>query len=214
MNKKLQDIVYFFCKYYPKELTRTILVKLVYLADVEYYKKYFRQTTDLVYEFGNHGPFTWDIINSAERLQPNFIEVEETENPYGEKKYIYRCKSNDYKFTDLDDYTSEILKLVIEKYSSLFLEDLLDYVYTNPPLVFFKRGDIIDFSKWIPSDALHLHARIKINQRINDLVSSLRNQYKGKVEEFTKEDLEDEEKDEINRIMADDIPRIIDSEQI
>jgi hypothetical protein len=214
MNKKLQDIVYFFCKYYPKELTRTILVKLVYLADVEYYKKYFRQTTDLVYEFGNHGPFTWDIINSAERLQPDFIEVQETENPYGEKKYIYRYKSNDYKFTDLDDYTSEILKLVIEKYSSLFLEDLLDYVYTNPPLVFFKKGDIIDFSKWIPSDALHLHARIKINQRMNELVSSLRNQYKGKVEEFTKEDLEDEEKDEINRIIADDIPRIIDSEKI
>ena len=212
MNKKLQDIIYFFCKYYPKQLTRTILVKLVYLMDVEYYKRYLRQATDLVYEFGNHGPFTWDIINAAERLQPDFIEVEETENPYGEKKYIYRCRHDDYKFTDLDDYTSEILKLVIEKYSSFSLEDLLDYVYTNPPLRLFKKGDIIDFSKWIPSDALHLHAKIRINQRMNELVAFLKDQYKGKLEEFTKDDLEDEKKDKINRIIAKDIPQIVDSE--
>jgi len=211
MNKKLQDIIYFFCKYYPKELTRTTLVKLVYLADVEYYKKYLRQTTDLIYEFGNHGPFTWHIIDAAEKLQPNFIEVEETENPYGEKKYIYRCKSDDYKFTDLDDYTSEVLKSVIEKYSPLSLEDLLDYVYTNPPLIFFKKGDIIDFSAWISNNALHLHAQIRINQQKNELVASLKDQYKVQLGEFAKNDLEDEEKDKINKIIAKDIPRIIDS---
>ncbi len=212
MNKKLQDIVYFCCKYYPRELTRTVLVKLVYLTDVEYYKKYLRQTTDLVYQFGDHGPFTWDIVNAAGRLQPNFIEVEETQSAYGETKYIYRCKDNDYEFTDLDEYTLEILHSVIEKFSSYSLEDLLHYVYTNPPLTCFEKGDIMNFSKWIESGDLHLHAKIKVNGKMNELATSLKDQYKGQVEAFEKDDVEDEEKDKINRVIAKDIPRIIDSE--
>ena len=212
MNKKLQDIVYFFCKYYPRELVRTLLVKLVYLADVEYYKKYLRQTTDLVYQFGDHGPFTWDIVNAAGRLQPNFIEVEETQSAYGETKHIYRCKDNDYEFTDLDEYTLEILHSVIEKFSSYSLEDLLHYVYTNPPLTCFEKGDIMNFSKWIETGDLHLHAKIKVNGKMKELVTSLKDQYKGQVEAFEKDDVEDEEKDKINRVIARDIPRIIESE--
>lgn len=213
MSKKLKDIIYFLCKFYPKELTRTTLVKLVYLTDVEYYKKYLRQTTELVYKYDQLGPFTWDIVDVAHELHPQFIKEEEATTPYGEKKYVYSATSSSYDFTDLDDYTKEILHLVLERYSSFTLEELLDYVYTNPPLNCFKKGENLDFSKWIPNNQLHYHMKIKVEKIQRDLVTALKERYKGKTPQFSRDDLEDQDKDKLNRTIANYIPKLIDSEE-
>jgi hypothetical protein len=210
MNKKLKDIIYFLCKFYPKELTRTILVKLVYLTDVEFYKKYLRQTTGLIYKYDQYGAFTWDIIDATHELYPEFLKVEETTTPYGEKKYVYHTTDSTYEFTNLDDYTKDVLKLVLEKYSSFSLEDLLDYVYTNPPLNCFKKGENLDFSKWIPNNQLHCHTKINVEKTQRDLITVLKERYKGKLPPFTKNDLEDEEKDKLNKVIAKDILKLTD----
>lgn len=140
MNPKLRDIIYYFCKHYPKELTRVILIKLVYLTDVEFYRRYCRQTTDLIYEFDNHGPFTSAILDETEKMFSNgLIDIRELPSSFGGPKYVYKCKS-EYEHRNLDQHTLEVLHYVNSYFSRFGLLDLLDYVYTNPPTSLLRRG--------------------------------------------------------------------------
>jgi len=184
MNPKLHDIIYYFCKHYPKELTRVILIKLVYLTDVEFYRRYCRQTTDLIYEFDNHGPFTSAILDETEKMfSDGLIDIGELPSSFGGPKYVYRCKS-EYEHKNLDQHTLEVLHYVNSYFSKFGLLDLLDYVYTNPPTSLFKKGDIIDFSLWIPNFDLPAPSKIRTNRAKATLVRGLTERLKGKKFKF------------------------------
>lgn len=190
MNPKLRDIIYYFCKHYPKELTRVILIKLVYLTDVEFYRRYCRQTTDLIYEFDNHGPFTSAILDETEKMFSNgLIDIRELPSSFGGPKYVYKCKS-EYEHKNLDQHTLEVLHYVNSYFSRFSLLDLLDYVYTNPPTCLFKRGDIIDFSLWIPNFDLSAPGKIRANRVKANLARALAQTLKEKKFQF--EDYEED----------------------
>ncbi len=166
MDRKLRDIIYYFCKYYPNELSRVTLVKLIYLTDVEFYRLYNRQATDLIYEFDNHGPFTWDIVDEASKMFAEGL-IDILEEPSGfdssKPKYIYKCKS-DYEFNNLDKHTLDVLNNVNSYFSKFGFSDLLDYVYNNRPTNLFKKGDIIDFSLWKPNSDLSAPQKTRIDR--------------------------------------------------
>lgn len=190
MKPKLRDIIYYFCKYYPKELTRVILIKLVYLTDVEFYRRYYRQTTDLVYEFDNHGPFTWDIVDETEKMfSDGLIDITELPSSFSGPKYVYKCKSG-YELRNLDQHTLEVLHYVNSYISKLGLLDLLDYVYTNPPASLFKKGDIIDFSLWIPNYDLPTPSKMRADRVKADLARRLAETLRGV--QFKFEDYEED----------------------
>jgi hypothetical protein len=190
MNPKLHDIIYYFCKHYPKELTRVILIKLVYLTDVEFYRKYHRQTTDLVYEFDNHGPFTWDIVDETEKMfSDGLIDITELPSSFGGPKYVYKCKA-EYQLKNLDQHTLNVLQDVNSYFSRFGFSELLDYVYNNPPTCLFKRGDIIDFSLWIPNFDLSAPGKIRANRVKANLARALAQTLKEKKFEF--EDYEED----------------------
>ena len=173
MDTKLRDIIYYFCKHYPRELTRVVLAKLIYLTDVEFYRRYRRQTTSLLYEYDNHGPFTWAIVDETVKMfSDGLIDVLERPSSYGGPKYVYRCKS-EYEPRNLDEHTLKVLQDVNSYFSRFYLSDLLDYVYTNPPTYLFKRGDMIDFSRWMPNCDLPTPIRMRINQAKTDLTRAL-----------------------------------------
>lgn len=190
MNPKLHDIIYYFCKYYPGELTRVILTKLVYLADVEFYRRYYRQTTDLIYEFDNHGPFTWEIVDETEKMfSDGLIDIAELPSSFGGPKYVYKCKC-EYELKNLDQHTLRVLQYVNSYFSRFGLSELLDYVYNNPPTCLFKRGDIIDFSLWMPNSDLSAASKMRIGQARANLARALAKTVKGRTLEF--EDYEED----------------------
>ena len=210
---RLGEIILYFCKFYPKELTRTILVKLVYLTDVEFYKKYLRTVTGLTYEFSEHGPFTWDIIEEAEGLrQEDLVNIEKTVNSYGEPKYVYSFVKPEYNFQALDEYTKDVLHCILESFSTHSLPDLLDYVYTTPPLTLFQKGEKIIFSRWIDNNALHTHSKIRVKAMLAEKITSLKNKLAGEDVgvEYSPEDIAELEQN--SKLLSGTISRVIEEE--
>jgi hypothetical protein len=152
--KIIYNVIRGFVKHYRKKPLRIEVLKLVYLVDIEYYKKYGEKYSELDYIYYNHGP--WD--RSFHKLIEYMGEVEISESPLktrnGRDFYLYttteRIPRND---TDMIPEVSDILENLFFIYKYSDLAQMLEIVYTQEPMASTKKGERIDISK------LHLNAR-------------------------------------------------------
>lgn len=195
---RLQDIIRYFVHFYPRRVSRTVLVKLVYLADVEFYKRYARKMTGLEYQHFHYGPFNWLIPDTAEELvAKKLLTTISTTNVYGDPTIIYRPIQEKPSLDALDSYCLDVVHAVNTKFSRFTFTQLLDYVYSTPPMTGVPPGEIIDFTvlKNPIRDALAEYTKADLDNKGQELIWHLRR----RLGDLTKVDykFEEDEKKEL-----------------
>lgn len=173
---RLQDIIRYFVRFYPRRVSRTMLVKLVYLGDVEFCRRYARKMTGLDYLHFHYGPFSWTIPDTAEELvAKKLLTIISTTNVYGDPTIIYQSAEEKPSLNALDSYCSDVVHAVNTKFSRFTFTQLLDYVYSTPPMTGVPPGEIIDFTvlKKPIRDALAEHTKADLDNRSQELIRHL-----------------------------------------
>jgi len=195
MGRCLENVIHYLCYYYPSTLTRTVLVKLIYLSELEFISLYQRRMTDIQFRYDNYGPFSWEIIDTAQDLiDRGILSMEKDSNILGDERYRYRAlKKPDIK--DLDEHSLKALQQVLEKFSAYTFSGLIDYVYSTAPMRYTHKGEVIDLKKMCNSNQLSNYEEAMIDCALREM--------RGEVDSGTKmaNSYSDEEFDEEHKKM-------------
>jgi hypothetical protein len=149
MNLLKQLIIYLVDQIQDQEgiISKIHLVKLIYLIDVEYYRKYGRTLTNLDWIFYSYGPYAFQIDDAIQELGYR-LGPENIQTKIGEKATVYHVNRE----VDISELVNFGTKAMIDKIiNSWVLEDtkfLIDHVYTETePMKDAVRGKELDFSK-------------------------------------------------------------------
>ena len=134
-------------------MSRTRLQKLVYLCDVEHYRKYGRTLSGVEWVFLHYGPYAAELQDTVAQL----VDLDEIE----EKRFTAKTNRAGYTYRpkgrpeDLDSEGRDLLrpheqKLIDSVVAEWGLESfnrLLDFVYfETEPMTKARRGEPLDFT--------------------------------------------------------------------
>lgn len=185
----LRELIRYLCAVRPQGFLRTELVKFVYLCDVEFYRRFNRSITELQYEFGDHGPFNWDILDEATAMVGEGLLSYRAVPAlrHGQCGYVFEVPTGtlgEVHLSKLDSETLSVVQGVVERFSSLSLDALLDHVYTSPPTCLFQKGQIIDFGRWISNTDLDYVTKSRVRKRLADLQGSASARMREEYQEY------------------------------
>lgn len=171
MPSQVGRVIRYFVDRLPN-IGRTLVVKYLYLADLESRRYRGKPLTDLDYIWYDHGPFDSEIYAQLDILrQGNFIKQECVQYPNG--KYGYQYAAGDNPLPDeLAPDERAILDAVVEQYGAMSLQALLDdVVYQTKPMLDAKernardgqlRMELVDNEARIPGLELErMHAAVR-----------------------------------------------------
>src|SRR5438874_10485389 len=110
------------------QLTRTKLVKYLYLADLTAADAGHRPITGVTYKSYYFGPYAPEILRSAES-QTSHIRRSALQRSDGAPYYTYEPGPVTLRFPDLSARERQTLDEVLDTYGRLALRDLLQKVY-------------------------------------------------------------------------------------
>lgn len=153
---KLHKIILFIVQNKKRNLTRTKLVKMLYLLDKGYRAKCGEVLTGLTYKRYFYGPYSEDIVKALSEL--NGFEITETtyEISPGNVFYDYSLGSvfrfsrdNLLSLTDtgVDREKEKFILSLIELYDSLSTKEVLSKVYSAPEFQRTSFGEPIVFDE-------------------------------------------------------------------
>jgi len=170
INKKLCSIIYFLIKK-SKFLGKTKLIKLLYLADYEFYKNYNREISGTtVYIKWDYGPYSPDIEECLfDMAGLQIIKIKKRTSLKMRDYYSFNLLgSHDYE-KNLDSNELEFMEFILSKYDHLEIEDLKRIAYKTPPMLYAQnKGDLLDF------DANNLFISDKL-KNLGKKIESLKN---------------------------------------
>lgn len=133
-----------------KPPSRTSLLKLVYLADVEHHRRTGRwMHHHWWWVRDKRGPVDYSISKAADRLRAGGLIRVLTKSFRERKRTTYHPASTSRM--QIDDISREMADFVIEKYGRLSLDDLIGVAYaTEPMLANPKIGEFLDMTTIAP----------------------------------------------------------------
>ena len=134
---------------------RTALTKLVYLIDLEHYKRHGKQATGLQWQFHHYGPYAPELQSQIQSMGLHADEAQFTTKSPNRQISGYRYQNpGDWRETQrafntaYDASVKRCVDQVVEQWALEPLPTILDYVYfETEPMQDVKRGDFLDFSK-------------------------------------------------------------------
>jgi hypothetical protein len=160
--KQLVSAIASLIREYGGTPTKTKLLKLLYLADVENWRDHGQRLTDLNWIFYLYGPWTeqYDQLLS-EMKSEGVIEVNPGHED-GEATFINALHPAKLEQVDLSTPTYFAIKGLIERWGPQRTAELLDYVYfETEPMVNAVRGQALDFGSVKPRAAVPLYRPVK-----------------------------------------------------
>lgn len=122
-------------------LTKTKLLKLCYLAEYYYYKKYQRRLTAETWFYYLYGPYLFDYDNHLKNCP---FSINDTEEGYE----IIEKDDGFFKTEGISDFDIKLLiKGIIKEFGEKDLDEILDFIYfeTEPMQNTKKRKDMLNF---------------------------------------------------------------------
>ncbi|MHA1491726.1 MAG: type II toxin-antitoxin system antitoxin SocA domain-containing protein [Promethearchaeota archaeon] len=156
-----------------RPISKTKLLKLAYIAELFYYRKYRKRLTNAKWIYLLYGPW-----------------VKEYEEILSDNTFLYNKKSEDFSPIQINKNVQFTLQFSIEEkeiidyafhdFGNKDLNDILEYIYfdTEPMIQVKRRGEILNFQHvkpWYYYKYSELHVDEKIKQ-------GLRKKYKKKLE--------------------------------
>lgn len=146
-NKEIfkQTLLYILEKCGAKpNIGKTVLYKLLYFCDFDYYELYEEPLTGAAYRKITYGPAPCNFEKIIEEMKNKKL-IQEISIPYFnqlQKKYIPLVKPD---LTKLTAAQKEVIDNVIEKLSSLDAKNISDYSHEDIPWKATKDKEIIDY---------------------------------------------------------------------
>jgi hypothetical protein len=152
MNNSLSNLVAAIVSYVTERggyMTKTKLLKLLYLFDVEYYRAHGKTFTGFNWKYFHLGPWTREFDPLLDKLVANGTITEQfVEKPDYDAKFL---QSNEPSGLDktFDDYKDAlILRTVLDLWGPSPTSEILDYVYfRTEPMEHGIRNEPLDFSR-------------------------------------------------------------------
>ncbi len=152
-TQKILELVRAICiriKELDSYLNKTKLIKLLYLIDIEYYRKYKETYTEFKWIFYKFGPWAHEYNEIYENLKslPDF-RIQKKALPPLEIDLI-TCESDEIDFRDIfpNPGDSLLFREIINKWAFEDLNRILNYVYFyTEPMVNAKKDEELDFTK-------------------------------------------------------------------
>ena len=139
---QLRAAIDYLINHHRLRLTRTQLVKLLYLADLDYYYQDGETLTGLDYAYYYYGPYNATIVEAANELIGDRITFERGVRRDGTEYYVYSPGLFGADPMPLSSAAKAILDAVATKWGRVPLQALLDYVYSETgPMKKARPGD-------------------------------------------------------------------------
>ena len=127
-------------------VSRTRLLKTIYLIDVAYFRRHRRTLTGWEWVFHFYGPYTYAYPEALAKLG---FTIEETENRIYEGKQFYSYKVYENQGIDATVGIADqmVIDSIIARWALEDLNLLLNHVYfRTEPMVNAARGQVLDFN--------------------------------------------------------------------
>jgi uncharacterized phage-associated protein len=120
---------------------KTKLIKLIYLAELEFYRRNNNRLLNEDWQYYIYGPYIYSI---EKYLQGFNIHVQGNDNSEYQKITIY----NKQNVPPVSSELKVMLMSIVSKFGKMELNDLLNYVYfeTEPMMNVSRKGEQLDFS--------------------------------------------------------------------
>jgi uncharacterized phage-associated protein len=127
-----------------RPLTRTKLMKLLYLCDLEAVRARHQPLTEVRWKSYYYGPYSSDVTDAADALDGRVIVERVGSQVNGQPFYWYEPVSGPVPTPNLSKLEQDVLEHVLATYGPMPLTRLLDHVYaTEPYKNAEKLGDLI-----------------------------------------------------------------------
>ncbi len=136
-------IVYFTFK--VDKLTPTKLVKLIYLADLDHYKKYRCTISEVPFYSYHYGPWHHIIDRVMQEECGELIEVESVQTRKGDVIRIHKAKVAQASIKFPRPEMFKTLDEVVKKWGRISTKKIVEHIKSTTPFIETKKGDTIDF---------------------------------------------------------------------
>lgn len=159
----------------------TRLVKLLYLADLEWRRRHGGEPlSNWNWQFWHFGPYAFEFKELFQSQDAELVEFRS-----GKTARFVNFKADELRQREVPDEVSHLMKPIVERWIGVDVNLLLDYVYfETEPMEQAKRGEELDFSslsapfvRVTPTiDKAKLRAvRLAIENRVRDLAITRKN---------------------------------------
>jgi hypothetical protein len=175
---------------------KTCLVKLLYLVEVEYYRKFGTRPTDLRWIFYHYGPYALELDSI---LTGNEFEKDVFTTKTEREVIHYKIAEPLAHYSNyVDTKLGLIVKKVIGTWAGKKMNELLDYVYfeTEPMQQVEKRGDVLDFSVIKHEEVtpiIPLKASLATEKKMAELQKKIAKRLKEITEQSSTQKIEDDD---------------------
>ena len=139
------------------KITKTQLVKLLYLIDVESVKYVGQPLTDIRWKFHHYGPYDEKLDGRLKNLKSHGIisvETKSKKNNPDETYFLYTYTGNKNNQEDFVASQKQIVDTILKQFGSFTLNSLLNYVYETKPMKIAKKGEYINLNKMLTSEKM------------------------------------------------------------
>ena len=148
LNKVQQMVIYYLLRLLGRPASRTEIVKLLFLVDLELVSRGKRPLFHWIRWY--YGPFSRDILDSLDILEENgLVETNRIidEHTLGFRRIEYRAidvQNTRSVSSQLDHVIRLSVEKVVKEWKNRSLEQLLSYVYSLPLVRGKKLGEVIE----------------------------------------------------------------------
>ena len=121
----------------------TVLYKLLYFIDFNFYEKYEEQLIGATYIKNHHGPTPKEFIKVVEEMEgKELVKVKEKYFQYPQTKYLPLRKSD---LTQLKAHEKEMIDDVLNKLSNMNASEISEYSHNDVPWQTTEDGEVIEY---------------------------------------------------------------------
>jgi hypothetical protein len=152
MNPSVSELIVAVVSYVTASggyMTKTKLLKLLYLFDLEFYRVYGRTFTQFQWKYFHLGPWTREFDPVFDQLLSHGELSEHTsERSEFDTRFLRAGESVDLRKLVANYREEAILKIVLDTWGGSTTGEILDYVYfRTEPMEYGIRNEPLDFSK-------------------------------------------------------------------
>jgi uncharacterized protein YwgA len=151
----LEDTITLLAAQVPRRLTRTGLVKLLYLVDLRSWERRGRSLTKVQWIWHNYGPYSAEITETVGDLEGNDeLQVEAVRNAQGSIVYRIRSGPKASLYGILTDEDKLLIDSVLKEFGTYTPTTLTTLTYQTPPIENAQtRFEPLDFSLYASNDS-------------------------------------------------------------
>lgn len=144
VNKFKEILIYILEQVGSKpNIGETVLYKLLYFIDFNFYEKYEEQIIGATYIKNHHGPTPKEFMKLVEEMEgKELVKVKEKYFQYPQTKYLPLRKSD---LTQLKAHEKDIIDDVLHNLSNMNASEISEYSHNDVPWQTAEDGDVIEY---------------------------------------------------------------------